>query len=696
MNAKERFYASVQYEKPDRPPIAPLHAQFDVWKKLYEYFDVTTYEAFQLKVGEDFRYIEPQYIGPELRTFGDGSWESIWGERYQWVSFGNSANAESVYQPYVGITSIKEAKKLRYPSPDWYDYSMIKTQCDKYDGYALYAGSMGHGDFLNGVAFCRGVQQVLLDVATEDPVYLYFVERRYEFFYEQIKRILEAAEGKIDVVRFGDDLGTQNGPIINPKTFEKLFSPKYKSFFNLVHQYGAKTMMHSCGSIKAFIPLLIDIGLDIIDVVQVDAAHMAIEELHHDFYGKIVFSGSLSVQNLLRSGTVDDIIEEVERRRELFADGGIFIGPTNVMQVDMPIENFMTMCTTIGCMKDNSGLPYSVHRSNDMSKKWGQSMNSQKKLFTADHKKVHVILDTDIGPDCDDAGALAVLHALADNGEAEILGVMHCTSNPWGVPCIDAINTYYDRPSIPVGTLKVEGFLNEEVHKKYNLYVAQHFPNKYQEQDIETLDAVELYREILSSQPNDSVVMVAIGPLPNLRNLLLSHPDEKCPLSGWDLVAQKVNRLVVMGGYFPRGEDLEVLLGAEWNFEMDPLAAQYVAANWPTPIMFTDFLIGFRIFTGKRLLTETPAENPVRKAYELYTEDGSRMSWDLTAALYAVRGLNDYWEAELGGCVEVLENGKSIWKETPDKQHGYLKVKMDSTKVAEVLEDLMVKSPRRP
>jgi uroporphyrinogen decarboxylase len=353
MNSKQRFYASIHYEKPDRPPIAPLHAQVDVWKKLYEYFKVTTHEDFQLIVGEDFRSIEPRYIGPELRTFEDGSWEGIWGERYKWVSFGSSANAEAVYHPYATITSIDEAKKLRYPSPDWYDYSVVKEQCQKYDDYALYAGSMGHGDFLNGVAFCRGVQQVLLDVAVEDPVYLYFVERRYEFFYEQIKRILEAGEGKIDVVRFGDDLGTQTGPIINPKTFEKLFAPKYEKFFSLVHQYGAKTMMHSCGSIKAFIPLFIDIGLDILDVVQVDAANMDIEELHRDFYGKIVFSGSISVQNLLRNGSVETIQEEIVRRKKLFADGGIFIGPTNIMQVDMPIENFVAMCTAIGCMGED-------------------------------------------------------------------------------------------------------------------------------------------------------------------------------------------------------------------------------------------------------------------------------------------------------------------------------------------------------
>ena len=93
---------------------------------------------------------------------------------------------------------------------------------------------------------------------------------------------------------------------------------------------------------------------------------------------------------------------------------------------------------------------------------------------------VPIILDTDIGPDCDDAGALAVLHGLAKRGEARIVGVMHCTSSPWGAGCIDAINAYYGRPDIPVGSLpEEEGFLREERYEKYNRFVAQQFSNRF-------------------------------------------------------------------------------------------------------------------------------------------------------------------------------------------------------------------------
>jgi len=308
-------------------------------------------------------------------------------------------------------------------------------------------------------------------------------------------------------------------------------------------------------------------------------------------------------------------------------------------------------------------------------------------------KKVPIILDTDIGPDCDDAGALAVLHALADMGEAEILGVMHCTSNPWGVPCIDAINTYYGRPHIPIGTLKREGFLDGEPYSKYNRWIGQHFPNQYKERQREAPDAVEVYRQILAGQPDGSVVIVAIGPLPNLHNLLVSPPDGHSPLNGRDLVAQKVRQLVIMGGCFPREGVDGPSIGSEWNFEMDPAAAQYVMANWPSPVMLSDFYIGWPILTGARLLKESPEDNPVRKAYELYTEDGNRMSWDLTAVLYAVRGLGEYWNAVTGGYIEVDEKGKTRWQPSPDGKHGYLTERMDTERLTQVLEDLMVKPP---
>ena len=205
---------------------------------------------------------------------------------------------------------------------------------------------------------------------------------------------------------------------------------------------------------------------------------------------------------------------------------------------------------------------------------------------------VMVLLDTDIGPDCDDAGALAILHAMANLGEVNILGIACCTSSEWGAPCIDVINTYYGRPDIPIGTLKDAGFLASAADEQYNKSIAQNFPNSLQS-GKNAPDAVKMYRTILSKQPDASVTFITLGPLRNIKYLLNSTADEFSPLNGVDLIAKKVKLLVTMGGAYPNG--------SEWNFTQDITASQLLLDTWPTPIIFSGFEIGNPIMTGKRL-----------------------------------------------------------------------------------------------
>jgi uroporphyrinogen decarboxylase len=358
----------MEYSGLDRPMLAPLAAQNPVWEKLYDHYGVEGYkdepeynipmvkyycytpiahDKFMDRVGEDFRRVEPRYIGPELSHPEDGTFEGLWGERYRYASLGWGEFVEDIYRPFADVKTVDELEQFRFPSPDWYDYSGVEALCDKYGSYAIYTGDAGHGDFINGNAFCRGVEQTLIDIAMVDPVWVKLCELRCEFFFEKLRRTLEAANGKIDLVYVGDDLGTQLGPVIAPASFEKLIVPYYKKIWDMAHSYGAKTMMHSCGSVRRFIPILIENGLDILDTIQTDAAEMDIEELHGEFHKKIAFCGTLSVQTLLPKGTPEQIKSEIDKRRALFSDGGIIIGPSNIMQSDMPIENFEAMLAAI-------------------------------------------------------------------------------------------------------------------------------------------------------------------------------------------------------------------------------------------------------------------------------------------------------------------------------------------------------------
>jgi purine nucleosidase len=291
-----------------------------------------------------------------------------------------------------------------------------------------------------------------------------------------------------------------------------------------------------------------------------------------------------------------------------------------------------------------------------------------------------VIFDTDIGPDWDDVGATATLHALADRGEAEILAMMVSSgghSATWGPPCLDAFNTFYNRPDIPIGVAQ-DG---PSFGSSYNQQIATEFP-----QDLGTenaWNAVELYRKILSEQPDSSVVIITVGFITNLNHLLKSEADKYSALNGFDLVNKKVRRWVCMGGGFPSS-------GGEFNFNRDPLATKFTVENWPKPVLFSGYEIGAPILTGAKLAL-TSESNPIRRAYELaggYV-GATRSSWDQTAVLSAIRDPLLYWDMETTGYCSVADNGSNQWFPTPDKDHSYLIKKLSNPEMVEIIDDLM-------
>jgi inosine-uridine nucleoside N-ribohydrolase len=154
-----------------------------------------------------------------------------------------------------------------------------------------------------------------------------------------------------------------------------------------------------------------------------------------------------------------------------------------------------------------------------------------------------VILDTDINTDCGDAGALAVLHALASEGKAEILGMGVCVSNPDTPYVVQAINEYYGRADIPIGQYQN----GPEIEPTGHAFVAP-VRAMAKKQSASFPSTTTLYRKLLSEQEDSSVSFAAIGFMNALHQLLLSEPDEYSKLGGLELVQKKVKQLVVMGG----------------------------------------------------------------------------------------------------------------------------------------------------
>jgi uroporphyrinogen decarboxylase len=353
MNSRERVLGALNRTGYDRIPVKHDGTP-EVNRMIMEHYGLSNMEQLLRVVGDDFRYVEPVYIGPELRKFDDGSIEGYWGEHYRYACFEGGKYLESCYLPFANVFSVDDLDRSLFPTADRFDYSTIKEQCVKIakNGYAVCFGTAGDMDFINSIARARGTEQVLIDLITEDPVYLEIMEARFRFYYEMHERVLQAAEGMIDFTHIGEDLGTQVSQIIPDETFERLFAPKFGKYFDMVHSYGVHTMMHICGCSRAFLPRLIELGLDVYDVVQPTTPEMDIAVLQKDFGDNLTFCGSVCVQTTLAFGTPDDVAKEVERRKKLFPKGGLFLGPTHAIQVGSPVENVIALYKTAGSLNE--------------------------------------------------------------------------------------------------------------------------------------------------------------------------------------------------------------------------------------------------------------------------------------------------------------------------------------------------------
>ena len=306
----------------------------------------------------------------------------------------------------------------------------------------------------------------------------------------------------------------------------------------------------------------------------------------------------------------------------------------------------------------------------------------------ASGQPVALIFDTDIGPDYDDVGAITLLHALADSGQATILATIASSKYPRVAPVLSVFNTYFGRPAIPIGVPK-GGAVTDADRQHWSDTVVARYPHRVKSND-EVPDAVALYRQVLAAQPDGSVTVVTVGFLTNLAGLLDSKPDQYSRLAGKELVRKKVKRLVSMAGKFPQGK--------EYNVFKDVEASKKVFDNWPTEIVFSGFEIGEKIKTGLPLvqnatIRNSPAKDVFRISIPLDPQDkDGRMSWDQTAVLVAIKGAAPYYTQTPGRLV-TLPDGSNRW-DAAGKGHFYLVEQMPVAQMTQLINQYMMHQPQ--
>lgn len=280
-----------------------------------------------------------------------------------------------------------------------------------------------------------------------------------------------------------------------------------------------------------------------------------------------------------------------------------------------------------------------------------------------------VILDTDLGDDVDDAGTLAVFHALADRGIITPLCVGVVNGNVHAVPLTDAINTFYGRPALPVGTIKVGAPINHDTFRMGE--IAAQYPHDLTQASAP--DVVGMYRSILAAQPDRSVTLVVVGQATNIANLLKSPADPAIPFTGAQLLRTKV-KFYSSGGNgrdrLPHGE-------CGWNYQNDLNAAKYELDHFPIEVPMSEGGgSGLSMYAGS-CYQQAPASHIIRKCYEAYFSGVARdrNTWDQVRLMYAVPAWRGWWTKSPDGDITLDLTTKYItWTATPDRGRSYASV----------------------
>ncbi len=345
MNSRERVLQALNHKETDRVPLMYRDVP-EVRSRLKRDLGVDSDEELFRCFEIDFRWVAPRWVGPVLDISATER-RDHWGVVWQYHQFSDRAgywNEQSC--PMADVTDPAEAATWPLPALEWWDFSLLSADCDACSGYAVMTapGYSSPGILQFPVQSLIGIQRSLMDLYIEPDFYHTLIHRILEFQQPFVRRMMEAAEGKIDFFRMGDDFGTQQGLLIGINMWREFFQEPLRSLADIATGFGAHYYQHSCGAVRELIPALIETGVEVLDPLQVKAAGMDPDELKRTYGKELCFSGGVDEQELLPFGTPDAIREAVWRLLDVMArDGGFFLGPTHNFQDDIPTGNIVAM-----------------------------------------------------------------------------------------------------------------------------------------------------------------------------------------------------------------------------------------------------------------------------------------------------------------------------------------------------------------
>jgi len=308
LSHRERVRLALAHKETDRVPIAmvcsginrPAREGLERWLARER---GTTVDAY-LEPLIDIQGVGPDYAGPALPSGTD-----IWGVHRSPVSYGPDAYAEIDHYPLGEAASIDDVLAHHWPSPDWFDYSVLPQRVAQAQSKGEYCLMLANGNIFESSWYMRGFERMLLDLAMNPELAHAIFARVTEFFTAHFAKALAAARGQIDLVFTADDIGGQNGLLMSLPMWQEHIQPYHRRLNRVIHEFGAKVIYHSDGSIMDAVPGLMDMGIDVLQALQFDARGMDPVALKKNYGHVLCFEGGVSVQKTLPFGAPEDVRE---------------------------------------------------------------------------------------------------------------------------------------------------------------------------------------------------------------------------------------------------------------------------------------------------------------------------------------------------------------------------------------------------
>lgn len=364
MTPRERVLTALKHEEPDRVPIdlggTTTGIEVEAYNPLINLLEyngeIKTFARDHVEIDEpilqrfnvDTRYVRANPpAGFKIKLDADNSYVDYWGVR--WKKPSNSSYWDIVETP-IKEPTISAINAYNWPDPnDPSRYSGLKDRCSKLyhdTDYAVVMDTIGFGIFGQAAHQLRGFENFLIDLALNQKFAEALVNRVADFHAAVWSNILDRVGEYIHVAMVLDDVCTQDGPMMSPETYRKIIKPAQKRVWQLIKQKSnAALFYHSCGAVRKLIPDFIEMGVDILNPIQVSASGMKPKELKAEFGEEIVFwGGGCDTQSILPFGTPNDVENEVKRRISEMAPGGGFVfNPVHNIQPQVPPENILRM-----------------------------------------------------------------------------------------------------------------------------------------------------------------------------------------------------------------------------------------------------------------------------------------------------------------------------------------------------------------